>query len=100
MVQTAWMRENDPSDDEIRGEILRLLILQGRNSSICPTDVARGLFGHWREKMPIVRDVIAQMVVDGQIEVIQRGKIVDIETIQGPVRLQLPPKLKPQDESN
>jgi hypothetical protein len=47
--------------------------------------------------MPLVREVAADMVRDGMIEVVQRDEVVDIderdiESIKGPIRLRLTPK--------
>ncbi len=90
MTRTKWMTEGEPSDDEIRGEVLRILLLRGKGNSICPSEVARSLFNPWREKMDRIRDVVAQMVVDSEVEVTQRNQVVDIETVSGPIRIQLP----------
>ena len=89
-MRTAWMRENEPSEEAIRGEILRQLFCGGPGHTICPTDVGRALAERWREHMTLIRDVANQMAVDGLIEFIQRGQVVDGETTQGNVRLRLP----------
>ena len=89
MARTAWMTENEPTDADIRGEILRQLMLIGKNGTICPSEVARELFQPWREKMDRVREVVSQMVVDGTIDVLQRGVVVELEKVKGPVRLKL-----------
>lgn len=92
MARTAWMNENEPSDAEIRGEILRQLMLQRRDATISPMDVARELFSRWREKMDRVKEVISQMAVAGQIEVLTlRGDPTEIESAKGQVRLRLVP---------
>jgi len=44
--------------------------------------------------MPLVREVAANMVRDGQIEITQRGERIDVderdvESIRGPIRLRL-----------
>lgn len=65
--------------------------------SICPSDAARSFGAKWREMMPAVREVAADLVRDGAIEVIQQGQVVDIEernieSIKGPIRLRLAKK--------
>jgi hypothetical protein len=65
-----------------------------KGESICPSDAARQFGSKWRQYMPMVREVAANMVRDGQIEITQRGEIVDVderevETIRGPIRLRL-----------
>lgn len=39
--------------------------------------------------MPTVRDVAKQLADTGQIEVTQKGKVVDITDVKGPIRLRL-----------
>ncbi len=92
MTRTKWMSEGEPSDGEIRGEVLRQLLLLGSGSTICPTEVARALFSPWREKMDRIKEVIAQMAIDNEVEVTQRGEVVDIETASGPMRIRLASK--------
>jgi hypothetical protein len=90
-MRTRWMQEQDqePSDAEIHDEILRLLMIGGRDDTICPTDVARSLRDHWRQWMPLVREVAAEMVREGKIVILQNGQAVDAELAKGPIRLKL-----------
>lgn len=90
-MRTRWMQQEsqEPTDKEIRDEILRLLLIDSKGASICPTDVARSLRPQWRQWMPLVREIAAEMARDNEIEVIHQDKIVDIETVKGPVRLRL-----------
>jgi len=93
-MKTRWMDYEAPSNDDIRDEILRLLMSLRTGESICPSDAARNFGSKWRQHMPLVREVAADMVRDGMIEVTQRGEIVDIdersiESIKGPIRLRL-----------
>jgi Protein of unknown function (DUF3253) len=94
-MRTAWMREKEPSEDIIRGEILRQLFCGGPGHTICPTDVGRAIADPWREHMDLIRDVANHMAIDGLIEIVQRGEVVDGEVFSGPVRLRLP--LAPQE---
>lgn len=93
-MKTRWMDHEAPSNDDIRDEILRLLMSLRTGESICPSDAARSFGSKWRQHMPLVREVAADMVRDGMIEVTQRGEVVDIdersiESIKGPIRLRL-----------
>ncbi len=90
-MRTRWMQQEsqEPTDKEIRDEILRLLLLDSRVSSICPSDVARSLRPQWRQWMPLVIEIAAEMAKDQEIEVILQGQPVDIEKVKGPVRLRL-----------
>jgi len=96
-MKTRWMDQDAPSNNNIRDEILRLLMSLKKGESICPSDAARAFGSKWRQHMPLVREVAADMVRDGMIEVVQRDEVVDIderdiESIKGPIRLRLMPK--------
>jgi hypothetical protein len=93
-MKTRWQDHEDPSHEDVRDEIFRLLHSMKKGESICPSDAARQFGSKWRQYMPMVREVAANMVRDGQIEITQRGEIVDVderevETIRGPIRLRL-----------
>jgi hypothetical protein len=93
-MKTRWMEHEDASNKDIRDEILRMLLMMKSGESICPSDVARTFGQKWREIMPAVREVAADMVRDGSIEITQKGEPVDIEernveSIKGPIRLRL-----------
>ena len=68
-------------------------LLEGRSpsSSICPSDVARGLCDDeavWRGLMPRVREVARRMAADGIIRVTQGDNEVTIDPqLRGPIRL-------------
>ena len=90
-MKTRWMKEasDEPTDKEIRDEILRQLMSMSSGSSICPSDVARSLRQQWRQWMPMIKEVVSEMARDNEIEVTQQGRHVEIETATGPVRLAL-----------
>lgn len=90
-MKTRWMKEatEEPTDKEIRDEILRQLMSMNSGSSICPSDVARSLRQQWRQWMPMIREVASEMARDNEIAVTQQGQSVDIESATGPVRLAL-----------
>jgi hypothetical protein len=79
-----------PSDEAIRGAILDLLTRRRTGKTICPSDAARVLAADWRGLMPDVRRVATVMAEAGEITVTQRGAVVDVATVKGPVRLGLP----------
>jgi hypothetical protein len=96
-MKTRWMEHESASNDDIRDEIFRLLLSLKQGESICPTDAARGFGSKWRQLMPHVREVVADMARDGQIQVTLRGQTidvdeVDIEQTKGPIRIRLTPK--------
>ncbi|MCU0708010.1 MAG: DUF3253 domain-containing protein [Pirellula sp.] len=93
-MKTRWQEHVEPTHEDIRDEILRLLMSLKGGESICPSDAARAFGSKWRQYMPTVREVAANMARDEQIEVIQRGETIDvddrdIESIRGPIRLRL-----------
>ncbi len=90
-MRTRRLREEsqEPTDSEIRDEILRLLMVIDRDESICPTEVGRSLRPQWRQWMPLIREVAAEMARENEIQAFQNGEIVDIESTRGPIRLKL-----------
>jgi hypothetical protein len=90
-MRTRRMLEEsqEPSEIEIRDEILRLLMMIDRDATICPSEVARSLRPQWRQWMPLIREVAAEMARANQIQALQNGEPVDLDTIRGPVRLKL-----------
>jgi len=60
--------------------------------TICPSDVARavGPADGWRELMQPVRDAAGRLVERGEVEVTQKGEVVDLATVRGPIRIRRP----------
>lgn len=74
----------------IRAKIIELVTARGIKKTVCPSEVARALSPRaWRDLMPTVRKIGAQLVKEGLILVTQRGTIVDLSTVRGPVRFGL-----------
>ena len=73
---------------QLRTVILELLDRRRSSKTICPSDAARALAGkEFRPLMDAARDAAAELVAEGEIEVTQRGKVVDITQSRGPIRL-------------
>jgi hypothetical protein len=94
MAKSRWLDHEEPDSQDVRNEILRLLMLLRSGESICPSDAARAFGTKWRQYMPLVREVAADMVRDELIDVTQKGDVIDIderdiESIKGPIRLRL-----------
>lgn len=68
------------------------LLEQRAPKTICPSDVARavGPADGWRELMDPVREAAQRLVEQGRLEVTQKGEVVDLRTVRGPVRLRRP----------
>ena len=76
------------SDERIAGTIRELLAQRDEGKTICPSDAARALDADdFRSLMEPVRRVARDMVARGELEVTQKGRVVDIDTARGPIRL-------------
>ncbi|WP_207310481.1 DUF3253 domain-containing protein [Rubripirellula amarantea] len=70
--------------------ILKMATERGEAKSICPSEVARNLFGEsWRSQMPLIRDIAAELVVATQIVVTQKGHSVHPVDATGPIRISI-----------
>jgi hypothetical protein len=77
-------------DEQLRAAILDLLARRGPGKTICPSDAARAVAGDaFRPLMDPARAAAAELVRAGEIEVTQRGQVVDLASARGPVRLRL-----------
>ena len=79
-----------PADVELASRaILDLLSRRGEEKTICPSEAARVLAadGDFRPFMEIIREAAGRLVDRGDIEVLQKGRAVDLDTVRGPVRL-------------
>jgi len=77
-----------PEQARLRALILELLERREPGKTICPSDAARALAGKdFRPLMGTARAAAAELVADGEIEVTQRGEVVDIAQARGPIRL-------------
>jgi hypothetical protein len=57
--------------------------------TICPSDVARrvGTEDGWRDLMDPVRAAAGRLVEQEEVEITQRGEVVDLATVRGPIRI-------------
>lgn len=63
---------------------------ESTNASISPNDVAKALDAtNWQRQLPKVRAVILDLVRQGRIEVLRKGKPVEFEGIKGIYRIRL-----------
>lgn len=78
-----------PSLDDARRAIRELLDQRAEGRTICPSEAARVLGGDdgFRPYMDLVRDAAREMVADGEVDVTQRGEVVDLDEARGPIRL-------------
>jgi hypothetical protein len=80
------------SPDRIERAIRDLLERRGRGKTICPSEAARALAGDdgFRPLMEPVRATAREMVGRGELEITQRGRVVDPGRARGAIRLRFP----------
>lgn len=82
-----------PVDRELEQAIRSLLAARAADATICPSEAARAVAGpdadepRWRELMEPARRAARRLVVAGEVEITQRGRVVDPSTARGPIRI-------------
>jgi hypothetical protein len=77
-----------PVDGALETAILELLAQRSSRATICPSEAARVVGGEeWLGLMEPARAAARRLVVVGQIEITQKGAVVDPSTAKGPIRL-------------
>lgn len=90
-------------DDQQRELILkhthRLTSSRNYPKTICPSEIARALSASelstlnapdWRATMDDVRELVWELREQGEVEVLQKGEVLDVESlsdIKGPIRV-------------
>jgi hypothetical protein len=78
-------------DDALSSAILALLDTRRGDASICPSEAARAVAGDdpeaWRPLMEPARAAARRLVAAGEVEVTQRGRVVDPSVARGPIRV-------------
>ena len=91
VVRVPVVRPVPPGAALLEEAVRSLLAERPRTSTACPSEVARRVAGDdeqaWRPLMEPVRRAARRLVDGGEVEVLQRGAVVDAETARGPVRL-------------
>jgi Protein of unknown function (DUF3253) len=81
----------DDADARLERAIDVLLDDRRAGATICPSEAARAVDPDgWRELMPAARAAAGRLAAAGQVEVTQRGEVVDVATARGPVRVRRP----------
>jgi hypothetical protein len=71
--------------------IAALLDRRDPTASICPSEAARAVAPDgWRELMPEARSAAGRLAAAGRVQVTQSGRVVDVATARGPVRIRRP----------
>lgn len=76
-------------DQQLEDAILDLLSRRAATATICPSDAARavGDEASWRDLMDPARAAAARLVAKGDVEITQGGRVVDLATAKGPIRI-------------
>jgi hypothetical protein len=77
-----------PTDSALEQSVLELLAARDGGATICPSEAARAVGGEdWRPLMEPARAAARRLVADGEVEVVQGGRVVDPSTAKGPIRI-------------
>ncbi|GAA1664487.1 DUF2256 and DUF3253 domain-containing protein [Microbacterium lacus] len=75
-------------DRELEDSIRALLAARAADATVCPSEAARAVGGEdWRDLMEPARRAARRMVDAGDVEITQRGAVVDPSTARGPIRI-------------
>ncbi len=85
----ACRRSAKTLDDHYEKAILNLLNQRARGATICPSEVLAADQKQNKSEMEKVRQAARRLVHDGQIEITQKGHVVDPSEFCGPIRLKM-----------
>lgn len=74
---------------DYRSQILKLLVERGENKTICPSEVLPPTEKKNKKKMDEVRESARLLAEEDKIELTQKGDVVDLDSVKGPIRLRL-----------
>lgn len=81
------MTDEDKAAEEA---ILSLLEARGQGKTICPSEAAREVWPQsWRDQMERTREAARRLVSREEVEITQKGRVVDPSTAKGPIRIGL-----------
>ena len=82
----------DDAGTALERAIGTLLDARAPGATICPSEAARAVDPEgWRDLMPQARAAAGRLAGRGEVEVTQRGEVVDVGTARGPVRIRRAP---------
>ena len=74
---------------DYKPQILALLHERGRSKTICPSELLEGEDKQNKDLMAEVRESAKELALNGEIEITQKGEVLDPLAIKGPIRLRL-----------
>ncbi len=76
-----------PVDKELEQAIMGLLSARAGDASICPSEAARLVSADWEPLMEPARRAARRLVAAGEVEITQKGRVVDPSSVKGPIRI-------------
>jgi hypothetical protein len=86
----ACRRGLDDVDRALEAALLAKLDARARGATVCPSEAARAIHpdeAQWRPLMERAREAARRLVAKGDVEITQRGRVVDPSTAKGPIRV-------------
>ena len=81
-------RKVSSTDSELAKSILTMLDQRKVGATICPSEAARSVGGDdWRELMEPARRAARRLVDSGDVEITQKGRVVDPSRARGAIRI-------------
>ena len=78
----------EATDAALERAVLALLDQRAPGATICPSEAARSVGGEgWRSLMKPARAAAGRLVTRGEVEITQRGRVVDGASARGPIRI-------------
>lgn len=74
---------------DYKSQIMSLLAQRGPEKTICPSELLEGEDKQNKALMEEVRESARQLALRGEIEITQKGEVLDPSAIKGPIRLKL-----------
>ena len=75
---------------QLKAIILEILSKRKAGSTCCPSEAPRQLCPEdWRPLMHTTRVAAQELVQEGKIEVTQKGQVVNLQEVKGPIRLRM-----------
>ena len=81
----------DLTGEALERAIETLLARRRPGATICPSEAARAVAADrsepWRPLVPPARRAAARLAAQGRVEITQTGRVVDLATATGPIRI-------------
>ncbi len=82
-------RRIDATDRALEAKLRELARARGRHETLCPSEAARAVSEDWRPLMERTREAARRLVAGGEVEMLQKGRVVDPSRARGPIRVRL-----------